>query len=419
MVIGFADHLVGFSGTILDLFHFSGIDVSNHYILGTLDLEDILSASQRAKETLNLVWKFLADSPLLSGLISLARSLCVVALIFYSYQIYRKLLDDMDYRHIIYAMIPALLLIIILGNPSAPNMSPVWQIAVQFRNMIYKVDETIMNNLISGANLSTEIRVQQIDNYLRSAKEEVMAECNKLADEDEKNKCINEYAIPRIERLILLSQSAMPGVERGSKKWDEKMRQAIDQIKATGSVSEEGGLINTMWSMVRGIPDSILDALGFLIRIVAVATNYVIECGFVIASILGPLAAGLSLFPLGQKPIFVWLLGYLSLGIWKISSNILAGLGAFILNRTDDYSGFNYMIFAVITGIFAPAIGASMGTWSASQMAQNVGTSATRAAQGAVTGGVALAVGGGYVGAKVGNFVRQKAGGLIRKIRSS
>ncbi len=52
----------------------------------------------------------------------------------------------------------------------------------------------------------------------------------------------------------------------------------------------------------------------------AIAFQWIIEVCMLLTALLGPLAVGGSLLPVGQKAIFAWLTGFFSVGMIKANS---------------------------------------------------------------------------------------------------
>jgi hypothetical protein len=55
-----------------------------------------------------------------------------------------------------------------------------------------------------------------------------------------------------------------------------------------------------------------------------------------LTALLGPLAVGGSLLPVGQKAIFAWLTGFFSVGMIKLCFNIISGLVATMVLNADN-----------------------------------------------------------------------------------
>lgn len=99
-------------------------------------------------------------------------------------------------------------------------------------------------------------------------------------------------------------------------------------------------------SVVAGSITNVLVALGG-------AYQWGIELTMLLTALLGPLAVGASLLPYGSKSIFAWLSGYFSVGMAKLSFNMIAGFaGELIASSRSDQPLF----FLFVIGIIAPAL---------------------------------------------------------------
>ncbi|MBR8835124.1 MAG: hypothetical protein DSM106950_14095 [Stigonema ocellatum SAG 48.90 = DSM 106950] len=89
------------------------------------------------------------------------------------------------------------------------------------------------------------------------------------------------------------------------------------------------------------------------------AFQNLIEATMLLIAALGPLAVGGSLLPVAGKPIFAWLTGFLSIGIAKISFNIIAVLTATVIVKASDSNPTmdqDLMWFIIFMGILAPLL---------------------------------------------------------------
>jgi hypothetical protein len=84
-----------------------------------------------------------------------------------------------------------------------------------------------------------------------------------------------------------------------------------------------------------------------------IAFQWVVEVSLLLTALLAPLAVGGSLLPIGQKAIFAWLTGFFSVGIVKLSFNIIVGLIATVVLNAGDSDP---MVFAFATSILAPIL---------------------------------------------------------------
>lgn len=89
------------------------------------------------------------------------------------------------------------------------------------------------------------------------------------------------------------------------------------------------------------------------------AYQWGIELTMLLTALIGPLAVGGSLLPYGAKSIFVWLTGYFTVGMAKLSFNVIVGFaGELIANSRSDQPLF----FLFVIGIMAPFLATGLAT---------------------------------------------------------
>lgn len=337
--------------------------------LAQVSIDSIISSSRGAQQAIIAIWEHLGSSELYSVILDVSRLLLGAAMIFYAYQMYRRVLDDLDYKPLIPLIFVPLIFILLLGNPSNPGSSPIWTLSVQFRNTIYWFNDRIMKGLVKDVDLAQDIRILQVDNYTRAEAEKEAQLCLSLADAAEREKCLKESFKPALDTILSERAQALGNRQTASSRWFDTVLQALEPI-AQG-VAQIGS--DPLGALARGLGDIIIDALGVVIVVMSNIFNFCIEAGFVVVAIVAPFAVCFSLFPLPTKPIYAWLIGYMGVGLWKVGTNVLAGIGAYIMNRTDDFSGFNYIMFSLLVGVFAPVIAGAFSGFSALSISQGFG----------------------------------------------
>ncbi|MEM1392497.1 MAG: hypothetical protein AAGG00_04230 [Cyanobacteria bacterium P01_H01_bin.150] len=130
--------------------------------------------------------------------------------------------------------------------------------------------------------------------------------------------------------------------------------QKIDRVlSSTGDAIKNGANpLEIITSPINAIIGS--DIMQF-VTIIMLALNgayqWAIELSFLLTAIMAPLAVGGSLLPFGTKPIFVWLTGFFSIGMAKLSFNIIVGFAGQLM-ATSRASQPLFFLFTI--AIFAP-----------------------------------------------------------------
>jgi hypothetical protein len=143
------------------------------------------------------------------------------------------------------------------------------------------------------------------------------------------------------------------------------------------------------------------------------AFQWIVEISMLLTGLLGPLAMGGSLLPVGQKAIFAWLTGFFSIGMVKVCFNIISGLTATLF--INSKSGLD-LVFAICVGIIAPVLslvlagGAGMAVFSSLSTLGQAFMSGGMSFAGSVAGRVAGSLSGGKSAAsKATNSVVESA----------
>ncbi|WP_293351591.1 MULTISPECIES: hypothetical protein [unclassified Microcoleus] len=170
--------------------------------------------------------------------------------------------------------------------------------------------------------------------------------------------------------------------------------------------SPSGGGLNP--NLIKGAVDGavaqlqtqlVLFVKGLLLAF-GMAFQWIVEISMLLTGLLGPLAMGGSLLPVGQKAIFAWLTGFFSIGMVKICFNIISGLTATLF--INSKSGMD-LVFAICVGIIAPVL--SLVLAAGAGMA--VFTSLSTLGQTLMSGGMSFA--GSAAGRIAGSFSAGKS----------
>ena len=138
----------------------------------------------------------------------------------------------------------------------------------------------------------------------------------------------------------------------GDRPWINRLENQVNQITlGTGVLSEEA--FNSLLGSTTQVTIK-----NFLISLQSAFQN-LIEATMLLIAALGPLAVGGSLLPVAGKPVFAWLTGFFSLGIAKISFNIIAILTASVIvdgPAQNPNTNPDLMWFIIFLGILAPIL---------------------------------------------------------------
>jgi hypothetical protein len=94
-----------------------------------------------------------------------------------------------------------------------------------------------------------------------------------------------------------------------------------------------------------------------------VAFIYIVEVMMLITGLIGPIFLGLSLFPVGTKPLIAWGTSFLSLGFCKVCYTLISGLSsiAFVYAGSENIDATTV---AVVLGLLSPVLAFSIASGS-------------------------------------------------------
>jgi hypothetical protein len=137
-----------------------------------------------------------------------------------------------------------------------------------------------------------------------------------------------------------------------------------------------GGRLNQLWAWLDGVKNNLQKGVDFvvnpvgtiakdgavaLLRVILFALQWafinILEASLLLTALFAPVAMGLSILPLGAKPIVTWFSGFLALFMCQLAYNSVVGLVAVIVSKNNLAA--TDIFFLMFLAIFAPAL--SMG----------------------------------------------------------
>jgi hypothetical protein len=262
----------------------------------------------------------------------------VGTLLFFMIQFLKDLISY-EYTRPISALIWPFIVVVLLSNSG--NGSILSNLTLGMRDFLNTVNQQVVvsadANKIYQQALNMSIAEEVAGSLLRP--------CQSLTGEQQ-TQCFVKAA----EKVNFLWQKYRDTY--GNQNWINRLQTKIDNIRyGTGFVSETS-FNSLLGSTVQTSIKSFLISLQY-------AFQNLIEATMLLIALLGPIAVGASLLPVAGKPIFAWLTGFLSIGIAKISFNIIAVLtAAVIVNGPGQNASADpdLMWFIIFLGILAPIL---------------------------------------------------------------
>lgn len=261
------------------------------------------------------------------------------ALIFFALKNY-KLFQDRNYREYLISLFVPLLIAILLSNKGALIAS----FCYQMREVINALNNDFLQFAIAGVDLKETFRELQQASIAQGALSQYVAHCEPLIGREQLT-CL-QAAVTEM-KLELAAHPAQTDFFNDLATFLGKFLSSDPQVF--------GSLFMPIWeSIVFGILSDLMQGY-----------QHALEISLFTVTIVAPLAIGGSLLPMEPMPVFAWLTGFWTVGLAKLLFNLAAGLAA--ATAADDFtvylSGEKAPIFWVF-GLFAPALSASLATFS-------------------------------------------------------
>ncbi|WP_017655982.1 hypothetical protein [Fortiea contorta] len=323
-----------------------------HIFLAQIDVNELLGNGATTAKTIAEGWdkQWLdilqnnSSNNLYRSLTNLGIFFAVGTLMFFMVQ-WLKDVIYYEYSRPISALIWPFLVVILLNI--SENGSALSNLTLAVRNLINSVNQQIVATTDANQVYQQAVNMSVAEEFAGS----LLRPCQSLTGEQQ-TQCLIKAA-DKMEPLWQEYKNVY-----GNRPWIERLKTKVDDIKyGTPTVSE------TAFNALLG--SNLQTSIKYFFLSLQYGFQNLIEATMLLIATLGPIAVGASLLPVAAKPIFAWTIGFLSVGIAKISFNIIAILTASVivngpgenLNADPDL-----MWFIIFLGILAPILSLLVAT---------------------------------------------------------
>ncbi len=317
-------------------------------------VQDGATTAGAISQAMNGLWDDVLNGGLYDATVKLGVFFAVGTLTLFMVQFFKNLMDGDDPKAFTEIIWP-LIVIVLLANQGAVLKNS----TLQLRAIINNTNQQLLTS--TSANIQLEEAYQQIMNQDSAAgqAQAVLSQCSRIADPQQQQDCVQNAT----QQAQQIANSIPNGNNQNSG--------VLDAFKLPNPLEDVQNVIS-------------LFIRGFLISI-GIAFQYVVEISLLLTGLLGPLAVGASLLPVGQKSIYAWLIAFYSVGMVKLCYNIITGLVATMILKAGANDP---LIFACITGILAPVLAMVLAAGGGMAVFSSLSSLATTA----ITGGIDIAV---------------------------
>lgn len=277
---------------------------------------DGLAASEAVAQAMDKMWSDVLGGGLYGAIANLGTFFAVGTLLIFIVQWTREMVDG-DSSKGFTELIWIVVVIVLLAN----NGTPLADVTQGLRGIINQTNQTLLASTSASVQLQEAYQQVMLKTGRGDAIQSLIAQCNAIADPTQQNECL-----------------------QNTSKQAQEVESQLDNDNRPDWLKGISDFFNTNIFQ--------LAVRGWLLAL-AIAFQWIVEVCMLVTALLGPLAVGGSLLPVGQKAIFAWLTGFFSVGMIKLCFNIISGLVAtMVLNSANN----DPMIFAFAIGILAPIL---------------------------------------------------------------
>ncbi len=341
--------------------------------------------SQAVSDSFDQLWEQVLTGRLYAIINNVGLLFALLTLGFWCLMLY-KALDQNDMRPGIGELIFPLVVIFLLAN-GGQNLA---RATLGMRGMINGINQQVIETV--GANINFQRTLNNLASY-SSAKSQVSQlanQCNGITKNEELQACLQD-AQTQAQTLISQYSGGNPPPA-----WIQDIQRSAQGIADKFSIYANGaggGVEGTVAGGLGVLGD--FSTAPFLIAAEAVivatqgAFQYAIEVAMLMTALLGPIAVGMSFLPMGAKPIYAWLTGFWSLGICKLSLNIITGLVATAVQEAGPESS-DTLVTAIAIGILSPLLSLGLAAGGGKAIFDGILSAANAAASSGINVGVSL-----------------------------
>ena len=292
-----------------------------------------IELSKQTAESWNKVWGDVVNpsGALWAGLCNLGTTLAALSIILLAI----KMAADYQEKRFLWSELAAsfiypLVIALFLGS----NGYLLSQTVLIIRNIGHQQVVSVLNIQLADTTFKNAIANVTLTQNVKTQVSTIYAECQGKTGK-QLTDCLQEKR-PIIEQILAEAEKQNNGPL-------EQARKAAAEL--TDFVQNPGAVFSASISLI---------LITFLYALQWAFVN-ILEAALIMTATFAPIALGLSLLPLGSKPIWAWASGFISLFGVQLGYNIVVGLAATVIVSAGAQSASDLAFLAFIS-IFAPAL---------------------------------------------------------------
>lgn len=295
------------------------------------------------------VWTTSMSGPLYGVLSRLGLTIAGFVVIFFVFQFARNMLEDNSNRPISELIWP-LVVVVFLSN----NGALLSGLTLGMRGFINQQNSQVLSTTTAGINAQQALNRIAGFQAAESQLAGLQSACDQVRDNAALQSCLD--GVKARADQIFQQEANQYGGEFGLRL--QQIRDAVTRNPLQAGLDAAGAATG---AVIRAKSMPYLIIAQTILVASQVAFQHLIEASMLLTGLMGPIALGASLLPFGAKPIWAWLTAFWSVGICKMSLNIVSGLIAQSSVQAGplDASG---LVMPIVLGVLSPILAIAMAS---------------------------------------------------------
>lgn len=287
-------------------------------------------AADLIAKSFDKLWEDTLKGQLYSSIASIGALFALGTLLIFMVQWTKAMLEGDNSKALSEMIWPIIVIFLLAGH--GKNLASV---TLGLRGIIQQTNQTLLETTSASVRLQEAYQEVMKANGDADAIRQYQIQCESKSNPQEEKTCYEQSikeASLEVEKAKQ-KQKNQTEIESGGAPWDKTLNLLKQILKFRQSVVQ---------LVFRGV-----------LFAIAAAFQWIIEISLLVTALLGPLAVGGSLLPIGKRPIIAWLTAFFSVGLVKLCYNMISGLVAIIMFTSNVLDS---MIFPLVIGFFAPIL---------------------------------------------------------------
>jgi hypothetical protein len=231
-------------------------------------------------------------------------------------------------------------------------------VTLGIHDLINKTNDTLLASTVGFVQLKDSYDSVKGQASVQAQIGQIIDSCRRFAD-DKQLKCLND-ANAQVAQIVAPYQSkGWP--------WVDSLKNYVNSIITsanTAATSQTNPVSGVLSGAVAGLNALWRPEWELAIQTVLFAMQFgfsnLIEVSLLMIGLMGPIAVAGSLLPVGSgRPVYAWLTGILSLGMAKLSFNVIVGLTSTVIVNANAGDSLWFPLFL---GIMSPILAMAMSS---------------------------------------------------------